>query len=81
MDLNEIQAKEVSLNTSSGDINVERSEVEKRLSINSLSGDLMLQNLKAETLQRRFSEWRLQYKAYRNKISYVVLQIGKCSDE
>lgn len=50
MDLNEIQAKKVSLNTSSGDINVEKSEIEKTLSINSLSGDLMLQNLKAEML-------------------------------
>ena len=50
MDLKEIQAKEISLNTSSGDINVEKSEVEKTLSINSLSGDLMLQNLKAEML-------------------------------
>ena len=50
MDLNEIQAKEVSLITSSGDINVKKGEVEKRLSINSSSGDLMLQNLKAETL-------------------------------
>ena len=50
MDLKEIQAKEVSLITSSGDINVKKGEVEKRLSINSSSGDLMLQNLKAETL-------------------------------
>jgi lia operon protein LiaG len=50
MNLNEIQAKEVTLNTSSGDINVEKSEVEKKLSINSQSGDLMLQNLKAESL-------------------------------
>lgn len=50
MDLNEIQAKEVALNTSSGNINVEKSEIEKTLSINSLSGNLMLQNLKAEKL-------------------------------
>lgn len=46
-----VKAKEISLSTSSGDINAKESLAEKKFVIHSISGDIMLQDSKTKDLQ------------------------------